>query len=380
MAAQESDVGWLGAVPYAYASDLYGVEAKLTTVRYGQSYYRSQFLVRSDSGIDDLSDLAGKNFAYSDPLSSSGYLYPAMHISKTQGTSEEDFFDETYFVGGHPDVVQAVYHGEYEGTPIHGGATYEDARASVVSDIPDVYTETKVISYTEDIPNGTVSVRPGLDESTVQQVVDGLLDVAATLEGQDALGDLYGIHGLALADDSDYDIVRDYVAFYGVEFVSCSQSTPVTEDTGGSLTFTNDQSRDTILEIPPGVVDQPTQVNIAQIPVPPKLPSDFNFTGDAFELTAIVSETIKNVSNQSTASFLSTFTLTVEYDEGGLSYGQESNLRLYYWQDGVWVKEPSSHVDTTFNTIVSTPDHFSIWAVLGRDSFPVFLPFILRNP
>ena len=41
MAAQEADVGWLGAVPYAYASDLYGVEAKLTTVRFGQSYYRS---------------------------------------------------------------------------------------------------------------------------------------------------------------------------------------------------------------------------------------------------------------------------------------------------------------------------------------------------
>ena len=28
MAAQKADVGWLGAVPYAFASDLYGIEAK----------------------------------------------------------------------------------------------------------------------------------------------------------------------------------------------------------------------------------------------------------------------------------------------------------------------------------------------------------------
>ena len=380
MAAQEADFGWLGAVPYAYASVLYGIEAKLTTVRSGQSYYRSQFLVRSDSGIDDLSDLAGKNFAFADPLSSSGYLYPALHISKTQGTSAEDFFDQSFFVGGHSAVVSAVYNGEYEGTSIHGGSTYEDARASVVSGIPDVYTETKVIAYTENIPNDTVSVRAGLDEETTQQVVDGLLDIAASQAGQTALQDLYGIEGLILADDSDYDIVRDFVAFYGFEIESCSQSTSVAVDTGGSLTFTNDQGRDTALQILPGAVDQPTQVNIAQIPLPPNLPSNFNYTGDSFELTAIVSATTPNGSDQNAVDILTTYTLTVEYDGSGLSDAQESNLKLHFWQDGDWVKEPSSVVDTTINSIVATPDHFSIWAVLGRDSFPVFLPFILRNP
>ena len=204
----------------------------------------------------------------------------------------------------------------------------------------------------------------------------GRLFVDALKQG----ADIYGIDALVPAEDSDYDIVRDYVTLYGIEFESCSQSTPVAEDTDGSLTFTNDQGRDTILQVPPGAVYQPTQVNISQILLPPNLPSDFNYTGDGFKLTAIVSGTTHSGSIQSAVDILSTYTLTVEFDGSGLSNAQESNLGLYCWQDGGWVKELSSHVDTTLNTILATPDHFSIWAVLGKDSFPIYLPLILTVP
>ena len=255
-----------------------------------------------------------------------------------------------------------------------------------MAEIPDVYTKTKVIACTENIPNEAVSVRSGLDESTVQQVVDGLLAIAATQEGQAALFDLYalqnvyGIQGLVLAEDSDYDIVRDYVAYSGIEYETCSQSIPVTEETDGSLTFTNDEGRDTILEVPSGAVEQPTEISIAQIPLPPNLPPYYNYTGDAFELNAIVSIPAQTILSENTTEFNTAFTLTVEYDASGLSSEKEAKLRLNYWQDGMWVEETSSVVDTTINSIVATPVHFSIWAVLGRDSFPVFLPFILLNP
>ncbi|MCJ7660085.1 MAG: hypothetical protein MUO67_13145, partial [Anaerolineales bacterium] len=109
-------------------------------------------------------------------------------------------------------------------------------------------------------------------------------------------------------------------------------------------------------------------------------PSNFNYTGDSFELTAIVSGTTPVGSVQGALDILGTYSLTVEYDSSGLNDAQESNLELYYWQDGMWVEETSSVVDTTINSIMATPDHFSIWAVLGRDSFPVFLPIILLNP
>jgi hypothetical protein len=105
-----------------------------------------------------------------------------------------------------------------------------------------------------------------------------------------------------------------------------------------------------------------------------------NYTGDAFELNAILSGTTNNGTIKGALDLLTTYTLTVEYDGSGLSTAQESNLRLYSWQAGMWVKEAIDRVNTTENVITAYPDHFSIWAVLGRDSFPVFLPIIVQNP
>jgi len=42
--------------------------------------YKSQILVRSDSGITDLNGLKGKKFAFVDPISASGYLFPTLLI------------------------------------------------------------------------------------------------------------------------------------------------------------------------------------------------------------------------------------------------------------------------------------------------------------
>jgi len=67
----------------------------------------------------------------------------------------------------------------------------------------------KPIATTDPIPNDTVSVRAGLDDNLVKLIRDGLLYVQSTADGQKALRDLYGIDGLGIASDSDYNSVRD---------------------------------------------------------------------------------------------------------------------------------------------------------------------------
>ena len=83
-----------------------------------------------------------------------------------------------------------------------------DARVTVQGTLPDVMEKVKPIARTEPIPNDTVSVRKGLPPDMVSKIRDGLIKVADSPEGKQALRDLYRIDGLASSADGDYDPVR----------------------------------------------------------------------------------------------------------------------------------------------------------------------------
>jgi len=372
MVSGEADVGWLSAVAYVLAHDRFGIEVKLVVERFESTSYRSQFLVHNDSGIDELGDLADKNFAFVDPLSDSGYLYPAVHTSNTQGVTYAVFFSETVFAGSHSAVVEAVYNGLHEGTPIHGGATYEDARWRVIDEYPDVFTETKVIDYTGYIPFDTVSVRPGLDATVAQAVINGLLTIADTPEGAEVLQALYGIHDLQPTQDSAYDIVRQVVAAFGLEYESCSQAASVTSDLGGSLTYTDANGLATTVQMPPGAVTETTKITYAPIPAITYRPPSLIEIGHSFDLTAVISDT-----GIPLTEFSQPYTITVNYAEGELDSVVESSLALYWWDGDQWTKEPTSAVDEENNKVTASPDHMSRFAVLGTER--VYLPLILKN-
>jgi hypothetical protein len=74
------------------------------------------------------------------------------------------------------------------------------------------------------------------------------------------------------------------------------------------------------------------------------------------------------------------YTVTIEYGEDELGQVDEATLGLYYWDGENWILEPSSKVDIGANTITSTPDHFSIWAVWGEEWWRVYLPMVEINP
>lgn len=72
-----------------------------------------------------------------------------------------------------------------------------------------------------------------------------------------------------------------------------------------------------------------------------------------------------------------TYTITVAYNPAAVPTDfPEEKLALYYWNGSVWVKEPTSVVDTQAHTITATPNHFSLWSGLALDN--VFLPLITK--
>ena len=271
----------------------------------------------------------------------------------------------------HNAVVEAVYNGQAGSTPIHGGATFEGARWNVIGDYPDVFTKTKVITYTDYIPNDTVSVRPGLEPILAQQVISGLLSLADTSDGSDALQQLFGIEGLQPTGDGTYDIVRQAVAAFQLEFETCSEVANVTNGSGGSLAYVDSMGLTTTIQIPPGSVSETVQASYTPLPAITYPPAGLNEIGHAFDLKAIISGTTQTVT-----SLLAPYTITVVYSESELGSVDEGNLALYWWNGTQWQKEPTSTVNPSGNIISATLDHFSLFAVLGGHQ--VYLPIVLK--
>ncbi|HEY3249115.1 MAG TPA: phosphate/phosphite/phosphonate ABC transporter substrate-binding protein [bacterium] len=190
MCSGRADIGALNPFGYVLAHDKCGVEVSAISVRFGLPYYRGQFNARADANINKLEDLRGKRFAFVDPASTSGYLFPAAMLKKL-GYDPDKFFSQTVFAGSHPNVVLAVYRGQ-----VDGGASFEDARTNVQAQFPDVMQKVKVIGYTNPVPNDTWSVSPRLSAEMRAKIKDRLLRIAKTAEGQAALRALYSIEGL----------------------------------------------------------------------------------------------------------------------------------------------------------------------------------------
>ncbi len=192
MGAGKVDIGWLA----------YGVELLLVVQRFGSPFYRGQIMVRADSGIQDLAGLRGKRFAFVDPASTSGHLYPKT-LLMSQGFDPEHFFKKIVFVGSHNAVVLSIYKGE-----VDGGAAYDGSRAAVAKVFPDVFDKVNVIAYTKEIPNDTVSVRKGLSGDLKMRIRDGLKKVSRSPQGSKVLKQLYGISGFTDLDGL-FDPVRE---------------------------------------------------------------------------------------------------------------------------------------------------------------------------
>lgn len=190
MCTGRADIGALNAFSYVLAHEKCGVEVAAVSVRFGLPFYRSQISVRADAGINKLEDLRGKRFAFVDPASTSGYLFPAAMLKKA-GYDPDKFFSQVVFAGNHPSVILAIYRGQ-----VDGGATFEDARDNVRGQFPDVNQKVKVIATTNPIPNDTWSLSTRLNPALRAKIKDRLLRIATTPDFKQALQTLYSITAL----------------------------------------------------------------------------------------------------------------------------------------------------------------------------------------
>jgi peptide/nickel transport system substrate-binding protein len=157
---------------------------------------------------------------------------------------------------------------------------------------------------------------------------------------------------------------------WNVEEWDLSSRGQATAASGGGV-LSNDER--TTVALDPGVVSDTVTLTFTPWVVYPG--GNLASTGHAFDLTAVYSDTGQP------ASLLpgTTFDLAIHYGEAELVIPmREETLTLYAWDGNAWVQEPSSAVDMVNDIVTATPDHFSVWAVLGQTN-RVYLPLIGRS-
>jgi len=206
----EAQMSSLNTFSYVLANERCGVETELVAARYGSPTYNGQIIVNADSGISSIEDLKGKTFCRPDPLSTSGWIIPDLTM-RAAGLDPQSDPAEIVDAGSHDAVVAAVYNGDCD-----AGATYVDARSTIEEDNPDVMDVVLVIGITEDIPNDGVQFIAGMDAEMKQTIVDALLAISETEEGQAALDTAYSWAALEVHGDDFYDPFRQVLQAAGL--------------------------------------------------------------------------------------------------------------------------------------------------------------------
>jgi phosphate/phosphite/phosphonate ABC transporter binding protein len=202
MEAGAVDIGSFS--PFAYVDAARGGKIRIIaqSIIDGAATYRGIIVARKDSGLKTMADLQGKRFAFVDPKSASGYVYPrAMLMEK--GINPESYFKETIFAGDHNKVIAAVLGGR-----VDAGATYDNAPA--IARAAGVPTENLVVlASTDPIPHDAIAVRIGLDESLAKKTQTALVDMDKSEAGRRIIANSKKkLTGHVVAKDSLFDVVR----------------------------------------------------------------------------------------------------------------------------------------------------------------------------
>ncbi len=166
----------------------------------GRPLYQSYFIVGADSEIQRLHDLEGRLFAWADPDSNSGYLYPRFRLT-SDGRDPDRFFRRTFFTWGHPRSVEAVAEGLADGAAVDSYVWETLARGH-----PDLTAQTRVLERSPDFGFPPIVAGPAFSEPDRQAIRRVLLSQVQDAAGRALLNEL-NLDSFGLETPDLYDAI-----------------------------------------------------------------------------------------------------------------------------------------------------------------------------
>lgn len=175
----------------------FGLEALAAPIVHGETRYQSFIIVALDNPATRLLDLQGSVFAFTDPLSLTGRIYPTAKIN-AMGEKTANFFKKTFYTASHDKSIAAVANG------VADAAAVDSLIYKALMKIPQsVAHKVKVIETSEYFGMPPIVVSAAMSKEDKLAVLKILLGMESDPEGKRVLKAL-DFNGFTISDPAMY--------------------------------------------------------------------------------------------------------------------------------------------------------------------------------
>lgn len=202
--AEKLEFAWICGYPYVSLENTLDLLA--APIYKGSINYHSYWIVRKGSSMKEWKETEGRVFAYSDPMSNSGWLYPSYMLRKRRIVPEQ-FFSRMFPTWAHANTVKAVARGLADVGAVDS-YVYESLLRMGDADA----LQTRVIHRSPPFPQPPFVAIKALPFSVKERFRSTLLQMQKDVEGRQLLSALY-LDGFAPVTSAQYDVIREMAHF-----------------------------------------------------------------------------------------------------------------------------------------------------------------------
>ena len=213
------DIGEFGPLGYVLAHQVAKAEAVAAfgTADGKPDTYWASLVTYPESGIKTVADIKGHSFAFSDPASTSGHLFPAYGLRK--GGIDPDKDIKAIYAGSHTSSFEALYNHKVDAGELNSEQLESAKQRGHYKDGDLVF-----LWKSDPIPTDPFCLRGTLPDAFKKRVTEVLqnLDLSSLDEADRKIMVGAGITRLVPQSDSAYDGIRDLVKTLNIDLEKLS--------------------------------------------------------------------------------------------------------------------------------------------------------------
>jgi phosphonate transport system substrate-binding protein len=218
MRSGKLEIGEFGPLGYVLAHQVAKAQAVAAFAgKDGQpDHYWASIVTYPASGIKTVADIRGHSFAFSDPASTSGHLFPAYGLRRAGLDPDKDL--KGIYAGSHTASFEALYNHK-----VDAGELNSEQLESATQRGHYKEGDVVVLWKSDPIPTDPISVRDDLPAGFKQRLTEALqtLDLSSLPEADRKIMGLGGAHFVPQTDGA-YDGIRDLVKTLNIDLEKLS--------------------------------------------------------------------------------------------------------------------------------------------------------------